>query len=222
MFFEGPIGRAYLQIFKYLNIRPNKIIHLIPSHDTVTKNKIGFFLPEGLRFKYAAFIHKKRINFWPLKILNENYKLCIESFKEIEDNFGIKEDCILKSYEYKKLSNFSDNIEKISFKSFHDEKIKDYFKNLNNEIFLFSGGGILPKNIVKNKNIKFIHIHPGYLPKIRGADGFFWSSLIYGKPSSSCFYMDSGIDTGNIISAYWYNQFKIIKKIKNFNKQFIY
>ena len=38
---------------------------------------------------------------------------------------------------------------------------------------------------------------------ICGADCMLWSALIFGYPSASCFYMDEGKDTGNIVEAYW-------------------
>ena len=68
---------------------------------------------------------------------------------------------------------------------------------------LYTGGGIVPKQLLDISNIKLIHIHPGFLPRLRGADCTLWSVLMYETTSASCFYMDDGIDIGNIILASW-------------------
>ena len=53
------------------------------------------------------------------------------------------------------------------------------------------------------EHLKFLHIHPGFLPNIRGADCALWSSLLTGHTSATCFYMSPGIDTGDIIRPCW-------------------
>ena len=45
----------------------------------------------------------------------------------------------------------------------------------------------------------FIHIHPGYLPEVRGADGLLWSIKEYNKIGVSSFIMNHKIDSGEII-----------------------
>lgn len=76
---------------------------------------------------------------------------------------------------------------------------------------LFTGGGILRGEILDIENIKFIHIHPGIVPEIRGADCLYWSLLLRNKAGYSAFYMNKGIDTGDIITTneYIFNLSKI-------------
>lgn len=66
------------------------------------------------------------------------------------------------------------------------------------EYIIFSGGGILRKPIL-NCGPKFIHVHPGIVPDIRGSDGLLWSSLVRGRIGMSAFFMNEGIDTGDVI-----------------------
>ena len=61
--------------------------------------------------------------------------------------------------------------------------------------------GILPPSLLALPGVKFIHVHPGFLPYVRGSDGLLWSALIRNKPGVSVFYMDPEIDGGKIISA---------------------
>lgn len=66
----------------------------------------------------------------------------------------------------------------------------------------------MPKSLLDLPQLQFIHFHPGYLPNIRGADCTLWSMLLYGRPSASCFYMDAGIDTGDVIFPCWLPELK--------------
>ncbi|EFL91636.1 hypothetical protein REG_1079 [Candidatus Regiella insecticola LSR1] len=68
-------------------------------------------------------------------------------------------------------------------------------------MYLFTGGGIVPGSFFNLKNTRFLHIHPGYLPNIRGADCLLWSTMLAGYASATCFYLDPGIDTGDVINA---------------------
>ena len=79
---------------------------------------------------------------------------------------------------------------------------------------LFSGGGIVRQNTFSSVRKKFIHMHPGLLPQVRGADCFFWSVLLDGFPSCSAMYQNAGIDTGEVLHEESF-------KLPRFNKKFI-
>lgn len=42
-------------------------------------------------------------------------------------------------------------------------------------------------------------MHPGIVPLVKGSDGIFWSLVNRGKIGMSAFFMNTGIDTGDII-----------------------
>lgn len=90
-------------------------------------------------------------------------------------------------------------IEKLYLKNMHDEKLSLHIERGSYGAILFTGGGILKDKILDIPEIKFIHIHPGIVPDIRGADCLFWSYLLRNKAGYSAFYMNSGIDTGDIL-----------------------
>lgn len=56
---------------------------------------------------------------------------------------------------------------------------------------------ILP--VDKMKKAKYINIHPSYLPDLRGVDPVVGAMLFQRDFGATCHYMDSGIDTGDII-----------------------
>ena len=47
----------------------------------------------------------------------------------------------------------------------------------------------MPESIFNIKNSSFIHIHPGYLPDIRGADCLLWSIMLANYPSATSFFI---------------------------------
>ena len=102
------------------------------------------------------------------------------------------------------ISNFfvtypKNRIENVFVESLGDERLVEYMKKEVQGAVLFTGGGILNQEILSVPGIKFIHIHPGIVPDIRGADCFFWSYLLNGKAGYSVFYMNEGIDTGDVL-----------------------
>lgn len=60
----------------------------------------------------------------------------------------------------------------------------------------------MPRQLFEIPEIHYLHIHPGHLPEIRGADGLLWSLLVRSKPGASCFYMNPGLDMGDLIFAH--------------------
>lgn len=123
----------------------------------------------------------------------------------------------------KDIAGFSQEYCEISVSSLSDKNLIDYLTNETNKTFLFTGGGILKKELLSIKDTKFIHIHPGVVPDIKGSDGLFWSYLLRGKIGYSCFYMNEGIDTGDILHI---DEYKLHKykntKFSKYKKQVLY
>jgi folate-dependent phosphoribosylglycinamide formyltransferase PurN len=115
--------------------------------------------------------------------------------KIINQNFEIK---ILDEYNYHVYASEIEAI-KVGTKNINDDALYEYMKSDNSSLYLFSGGGIVDARLLSNPNKKIIHIHPGIVPDIRGADCLFWSVLLRGKPGYSLFYMSAGIDEGSIL-----------------------
>ena len=203
LFFEGPIARAYLATIYSMGFKPQKIIHLVSRHDVVTKKSIGKLFPDSLRKTYAATIHKQKIHYWPNKISKDQPELKKSIFNCIINDYQFSQAILDNANKLKPLTYFCSNIEILLIDNLGDSLLIERLKRLPESTLLYTGGGIVPKDLLDISTIKFIHIHPGFLPRLRGADCTLWSLLLYGRTSASCFYMDDGIDTGNIILASW-------------------
>ncbi|MBW3226019.1 formyltransferase family protein [Marinobacter adhaerens] len=99
-----------------------------------------------------------------------------------------------------KLESYTEEpVETISVNGLDDPSLARYLKSSRDKTILFTGGGLLKEPLLSLEGIRFIHIHPGIVPEVKGADGLFWSLLLKGKAGYSAFYMNPGIDTGDII-----------------------
>lgn len=81
----------------------------------------------------------------------------------------------------------------------NDERLVAEIADCRPERVLFTGGGIVRPQTFERVGGNWLHMHPGRLPGVRGADGFFWSVLLHGHPSVSAIYQDPGIDTGKVL-----------------------
>lgn len=106
------------------------------------------------------------------------------------------------------------NVEKISISGLDDPSLIRYIEKSTNNTFLFTGGGLLREGLLSIHDKKFIHIHPGIVPEVKGADCFFWSYLLRGKAGYSVFYMNTGIDTGDMIHT---QEFDLDLKVTELN-----
>ena len=211
LFWEGPIARAYLATIHSMGFEPKKIIHLVASHEIVTKRPVGKLFPETLRKKYAAIIQKQRIHYWPKKIAKYQPELKKTIANSIIEDYQFSQDILDNANELQPLTYFCSNVETLLIKNLRDTLLTERLKQLPESTLLYTGGGMVPKQLLDISNIKLIHIHPGFLPRLRGADCTLWSVLMYDTTSASCFFMDDDIDIGNIILASWLPQtsFKI-------------
>lgn len=92
-------------------------------------------------------------------------------------------------------------VRKVYIRSLKDEALIEAIKDSPYPTVLFTGGGIVPSEILSLKGIRILHTHPGRVPYVRGADGILWSTLVRGHPGASCFFFDETIDTGPVIAA---------------------
>ena len=72
-------------------------------------------------------------------------------------------------------------------------------KKMDLDLLLLLGSGIISEKILKIPKKGTIHSHQGDLPKMRGVNTIQWSLLFNKKIYISVHFVDSGIDTGNII-----------------------
>ena len=222
LFFEGPIARSYAETLYSLNIKPERIINIISSVDLVSKKKIGKYFPKFLKKLLAILSQRTRIHYWSNFIIKNYPELYENILNTVQTSFSFNKKTILESHKLKNLRFYSNLVDQLLIENLNDKKLYEYLENTKNSTILYTGGGMLPEILLKMKKHRYIHIHPGYLPQIRGADCFLWSTLLKGKPSVSCFYMSSKIDMGEIILAKWLPKFKLKISLNKYALKIIY
>lgn len=222
LFYEGPIARAYLETIKSLGFKPKKIIELVSAKDIVTKKDVGSWLPKAIRKYYAASVQRQKIHYWPNQLKSKNQKLISCICNQVQEKLGFKKCTLDNATALLPLSNYSDVIYTLLVDGLNDKNLLEYLLEEKPGAILFTGGGIVPSKLLELQHLKYLHIHPGFLPSIRGADCSLWSSLLTGYISASCFYMSPGIDIGDIIYSAWLPKLFFDIDIKNMDQKSIY
>jgi len=91
------------------------------------------------------------------------------------------------------------------FLDINHPKLIDFLKKNLCDYFIFTGGGILKKEIL-NLPTKFIHIHPGIVPYYRGSTCFYYSIINEQNSGVTAFIMDENLDTGKVIYQKKFNK----------------
>jgi hypothetical protein len=209
LFYEGPIARAYLETIASLGFRPRKIVHLVSKTNLATGRERLRWLPTVLRKPLAASMQRNQIFHWPNVIAKRFPDEMKAIIRAVATNFDFEETTIRNAQVNKPLIEYSSDVESVLIENLRDPVLLDYLSNEIEQEFLFTGGGIVPPKLLEIPGARYIHVHPGFLPDIRGADGLLWSILTNGCPSASAFYMAPGIDTGAVILRQWLPEIRI-------------
>lgn len=222
LFYEGPIARAYLEAIRQAGYRPRTIIQLISSIDIADKKPVGRFLPSALRQTYAASIQKRKIHYWPKQIAATYPELYKAIASQVADCLDFPIQAINEACSLSPLSDYCDDVVPLFVTGLRDKHLHEHLSSCAPTTILFTGGGIVPASLLGIEKLKFIHIHPGYLPYIRGADCVLWSALLTGQTSATSFYMSPGIDTGDIIKACWLPEVRFDANVNMYDIKTLY
>lgn len=122
----------------------------------------------------------------------------VKAFKQFQAAFQRSFQINFNFFSSVNFTQSCENFYEVRTNSINDPKVIRCIKDSQEEVFIYGGGGIV-KDPIFELGIKLIHTHPGYLPLVRGSHGIFWSLLIRKKFGCSTFYMNKGIDLGEII-----------------------
>lgn len=77
----------------------------------------------------------------------------------------------------------------------------DFIKARPSRFFLYSGmpGCLLRTDIFRQSGKRFLHAHGGVAPRYSGSTAFYYSLLERGTIGATVFWMEEGLDTGDII-----------------------
>ncbi|EAR01086.1 formyl transferase [Maribacter sp. HTCC2170] len=106
---------------------------------------------------------------------------------------------ILSELKIKSLSNYNDLYLPSSI---NDSLVIDHVNNLQPDVIMVCGTGIIKKHIIDGLKAPMINIHAGITPKYRGVHGGYWA--LANNDAKNCgvtvHLIDPGIDTGGVIS----------------------
>ena len=82
--------------------------------------------------------------------------------------------------------------------------IENILKELKPDLVVFTGGGLIKGNILKNSGAGVVNCHMGVLPMYRGMDVVEWPILNkdWGNIGLTIHFMEKGIDTGDILKIH--------------------
>ena len=104
-----------------------------------------------------------------------------------------------------RLTEWGLNAEEMSVSGINDRALVENLRaRTDKKCVLYCGGGILRAELL-GCGKKFIHVHPGVVPEVKGSDGLLWSVLLRDKIGMSAFFMNTGIDTGDILDTREYD-----------------
>ncbi len=198
---DGPMARAYLAALRASGLRPERILLLVYERHPSTGKPLGRFLPGSLRTAYAERVQSGAFFHWPRFLRATRSKLYDGMVEKIGEALDLSSDVFEELVGESPLEAFTDRLERLRVSGLKDPALAEALSGYGPTAVLFTGGGILRENLLELPGVRFLHIHPGFLPHVRGADGLLWSSLVRGRPGASCFYMEAGLDTGALVRA---------------------
>jgi len=199
--YEGPSARAYLARMRQAGLCPERVLLMVFTRHPTTKGEIGRFLPGRMRAWYAEKTQEQTHNYWPRRLKAKYPHLVNEISCQLQQVTPDPAELIaqmLGSFKYEDYANY---VRRVSVTGLRDPALLQALTEMSPGTVLFTGGGILPPDLLEIEGIRFLHVHPGLLPEVRGADGLLWSTLLRGRPAMSSFYMARGVDTGHIVAA---------------------
>ena len=193
--------KTYLEYMYRNGFKPKSILlcnFLYRSPPASNKHRLIHLLNKKL---YKKFPYDKPIKYTPLA---EELHILFQKHFDYKIDF---------SHQNQNFSRYSENIKQSNVWDYNDPELQSFLLRDTSTHYLYTNGGIVPKSLF-DKGIKILHVHPGIVPYVKGSDGLFWSLLSRSKLGYSCFYMNSGIDTGSLI---YQEEFEPIKfpEIKN-------
>lgn len=199
--YEGPMARAYLAVMYEAGIQPQRIIQMVLDHHPGTKKPIPRWLPKGLRLRLAAKIQDMSLYYWSRSLVAQWPDLMAKMAESIGDHMDVPDRVFDAVLGKEPLTTYCKDVSQMLVSGYNDPMLKKKLHELGSGALLYTGGGIVPKDLLDLPGLKVLHVHPGFLPDVKGSDGLLWSLISRSRLAASCFYMEPNIDTGQIILA---------------------
>jgi hypothetical protein len=194
--YEGPIARAYLTVLQNGGYRFRSIRSLI-----LRPARKRSWLPQAVMDVYRERRALDTHLYWPRWLRQCCDYLYREMITKVGAAFALREELFDEALEGRDFSHYCDDVRTVSADGFNDPGLSSALADLDPGEILFTGGGIVPAALLSDSARPWLHVHPGFLPHVRGADGVLWSALVRHRAGASCFHMAAGIDLGPVLAA---------------------
>lgn len=142
------------------------------------------------------------MNYWPRELLRRHHAVCVPWLKALATTYAFDPVVFDSLTERPNYARYADQVVEVVTDGLADPALAHHLGSLpGHTAVLFTGGGMVPATLLALPHCRFIHIHPGVLPQVRGADGLLWSILLRGRPGATIFYMSPGLDSGDVIAS---------------------
>lgn len=193
--YDGVMARSYLTHLRANGFLLDQILFV------TERRSANVFLPGGLYRWYASRAQAAAAMYWVKQLPKLHPQLHEVMAKEIATCHDLPANFYASLTTRFNYADFARKVTEVEADGLRDPALKASFDALPAHPVLFTGGGIMPDVLVNNPRRPVLHVHPGVLPAVRGADGLLWSTAVLGHPTASCFVMASGLDTGAVIAT---------------------
>jgi hypothetical protein len=199
---EGPMARAYLGMLHASGYRVERVLLMVNKRDPANGRALLPWLPAPLRRPFAKKVQDLRMNHWPREFLRRHEESCHRWLAALAAHYGFDPRTCYSFSELPTYARYAQQVDEVFVDSLADPALERHLRGLTGpRALLFTGGGMVPASLLEIPQCRFLHVHPGVLPSVRGADGLLWSLLLRGRPGASVFYMSPGLDTGDVIET---------------------
>ncbi len=197
--YEGPQVAAYLLRLRAAGYRPAGILLLVAPTHPATGKPVGRWLPGRLRLAYAERVQSLAHWFWPRRIRQTHAGLVERMERAIGEAYPESAAVVSALRGPVRYEDFADEVRRVLAADYRAESLGPALTALGQPVVLYTGGGLLPAPLLATPGLRFLHLHPGYLPHVRGADGLLWSTMVRGRPGMSVFFMVPELDAGDVV-----------------------
>ena len=196
------VAKAYLAVMLELDLIPERIIFtdIVPQHRKGgglrsiigrIRNKVAGQSPLEIAHRVLEKMTKRSGS------QNSNNHLLFEEVARYINESSLPAVEFFKSTQ-EILDEHHLPYERIQVSSLNDPEFIALISKAPQTVALYVEGGILRKPVLST-HVRFLHIHPGIVPLVKSSTCMLWSALVYQKVGMSCFYMNEGIDTGDVL-----------------------
>jgi len=131
-------------------VRPETICLMVYEQHPGTGRRILPWLPTHLRLKMAYYINNSAYNYWPRTIRHQHRNLYAEMRRVVTEADLTSVTAFDRAQETPDYRSQCSTFVRLMVGDLQDLRLKDYLVDAGNEAVLFTGGGIVPKDLVSD------------------------------------------------------------------------